>query len=437
MNGSSSDRRVSEWLLDGPSSAPDWLLGVVVDHARHHPRRRTLLARWSEAMNGTAIGRPVPVLVRVAILLATLALLVSLATAAFVASRPTSEAPALLPATSLPDAAPTAPVPPTSAAASPATVYTCPAGTDPDRPGPADEDRPPRGSLNPVAIDAQSGRLIATSSDEAGQSGLWTLDLCTNRWSRSPTTWFAGTPYLRNTPQIGRIENMVHDAVRDLTVLLGSRVFHYDAESEQLIIRGAPPAHMVAVYRSATGQIIAYENSVNLGDDGGLWAYEPVADAWRPIEQRGERPPFVDTGADLLAYDSAVDRLILYVRSPAAEVYEFDFGTSTWSRGPEPPKLSLVWGDLGRFEIAYDEAHDRTVVIGMERLIAYDAAAHAWETVYEDPDEGNGGFASAGVSLAFDPVSERIIVVDGFEGGVRAFDLGTREWHVLVEAPEP
>jgi hypothetical protein len=77
------------------------------------------------------------------------------------------------------------------------------------------------------------------------------------------------------------------------------------------------------------------------------------------------------------------------------------------------------------------------VVGGSVRLAAYDATADRWATVeFPDPAEWHG------VSLVYDPVNERLVVLPdswdswttGSSAGVMALDLATREWTVLLEA---
>ena len=62
------------------------------------------------------------------------------------------------------------------------TAATCPPDTDPDTPGPADQDRPEAGWAGNMAaaFDRHTGRIVYV--DTLGET--WTFDVCTNTWHR-------------------------------------------------------------------------------------------------------------------------------------------------------------------------------------------------------------------------------------------------------------
>lgn len=72
------DPRFVDWLSDGPSAPSDWVLPAVEHHARRHPHRRALLARWSDAMKAMALRHPVTPAARALALVAALAVAVAL-----------------------------------------------------------------------------------------------------------------------------------------------------------------------------------------------------------------------------------------------------------------------------------------------------------------------------------------------------------------------
>jgi hypothetical protein len=99
--------------------------------------------------------------------------------------------------------------------------------------------------------------------------------------------------------------------------------------------------------------------------------------------------------------------------------------------------------------IAYDEAVERTVMLGQGHAAAYDAIADRWETLYEG-SASEDPLAACGIrpecrqmpQLVYDPVNERLVVFGGFvptaagevwPDGMSAFDTRTREWTVLLE----
>ena len=107
--------------------------------------------------------------------------------------------------------------------------------------------------------------------------------------------------------------------------------------------------------------------------------------------------------------------------------------------------------DVGaRPAIAYDEAAERTVMLGQGHSAAYDATADRWETLYEGstsedrwPRVAPARNAASCTFMVYDPVNERLVVYGGFvptaaeaevyPDDVLAFDTRTREWTVLLE----
>lgn len=326
-------------------------------------------------------------------------------------------------------------------------IVVCPVGTDPDRGGPVGQGRPHFEFGAPMAVDRQSGRLVAISYDF---TELWTFDVCTNTWRQSDVP--LPTPHL-NMPD--RVRAIAYDESANLTVILSDPVMAYDVDSDTLFTLGPRPVpeDLHAVYRTATGQLLVRDDSASR-----LWSYDVAADLWQEVGQRGELPPGSGTaGASLLAYDRSVDRLVLYIRAGQRTAgYEFDLHTSTWLRHPEdPPELSLVFGDLGRHEVAFDEAHARTVLFSSGQVIVYDATARDWQLAFDSqtdmdwsPTPGDPSHRVA-VSLVYDPVNERVISVGGTRwtastltnwivaDDVIAFDLDTRSWIELLAPSSP
>jgi hypothetical protein len=320
----------------------------------------------------------------------------------------------------------------------PPVLASCPAGEDPDRPGPTGQERPVGEAGYPVTFDRASGRVVAVAGTLAE---VWTFDVCTNSWHRTATRL---PPRHVNLPD--RVFEIAYDEGADLTVLFGDPVMAYDVESDTLTTLGPRPVSedVHAVYRSATGQLLVRDDNT-----ARLWTYDVVTDAWEEIAQRGDIPPGPGTGAVLLAYDRSVDRLVLYTKTGGQrEGYELDLRSSTWLRNSEvPPDLVLVWGDLGRHEVAFDEAHARTVLFSRGVVIVYDAAAREWQVVFDShmetdppPTPGDPTHRQA-TSLVYDPLNERVISVGG--GGrtadrwfvtddVIAFDVRTRTWIELL-----
>jgi hypothetical protein len=101
--------------------------------------------------------------------------------------------------------------------------------------------------------------------------------------------------------------------------------------------------------------------------------------------------------------------------------------------------------------VAYDEAAERTVIVGQGRTVAYDATAVRWETLFEATlDPGPGACDTrpecrTGSRVVYDPLNERLVTYGGeaytmclweSPDDVWAFDLATRSW-TLVVPPTP
>jgi hypothetical protein len=172
------------------------------------------------------------------------------------------------------------------------------------------------------------------------------------------------------------------------------------------------------------------------------------SDTWTPIRQADR--PAIGPHYEFFAYDASVDRLVAYV---GPRTWLFDLRTGTWSgTGSLSPEFSAgLWGHVPA--IAYDEAAERTVILGQGHSAAYDATADRWETLYggsaSEYQLAGGGTRPESRQLHFmvyDPVNERLVVHGGFvqttaepevyRDDVLAFDTRTREWTVLLEPSE-
>jgi hypothetical protein len=314
-------------------------------------------------------------------------------------------------------------------------VFACPPGSTPDRPGPVDQARPiglaPTGAA--LAFDRRAGRLVALTT-AGGRVETWTFDVCTNTWTQMHPN--------REPPGGGPL---VYDIDFDVSILVSSesawssppgenhvsvpqavssRVWAYNLQADTWTEKGdAPTDSALRTYDPFSGLVVATSNEE-------LWSYDVDTDTWTPIHEANQSGSF---GA--LAYDPSVDRMVAYTGFNAGhETWLLDIRTGRWSKSNAVTPHVLDWLTLPA--IAYDEAAERTVVGGNVRLAAYDATADRWETVeFPGPDPWHG------VSLVYDPVNERLVVLPdsweswsvGSSAGVVALDLVTREWTVLLE----
>ena len=386
-------------------------------------RSRARWAAWRGAL------RPVPAL---AWLVLVALMIAALAAALFVGSQQERRSPAVVP----PIVAPSAPPP-----ADPA--FTCPPGSTPDQPGPADQLRPPTFEIS-MAFDRAAGKVVAL-----GANGTWTFDVCTNTWTRMQP---------KSMPGFDGFKMLVYDAGARHTIYVAEDgTWAYNVASDTWTRRGEVPEWGALQVRLVDdpvgGRVVALElGAPGPNWSGRMWSYDAGPGTWQPVA-RHEQLSAETGGQLLLAYDQSVDRLVGY--SLDGDVRLFDLRTGTWSapRAASPP---FTYGTpmMNPFsfggEIAYDEAARKTVLFSNGAAIAYDAVADRWETLC-------GGSAACAIPpecrtsphMVYDPVNERLVVYGGtfcsgdywypvFEGygppdEVLALDLRTREWTVLVE----
>jgi hypothetical protein len=354
--------------------------------------------------------------------------------------------------TSMPE--PSGGTPPPRVAVSVGPVRTCPPGSTPDVPGPSQQARPPT-SVVSMAFDRASARIVLLGRrGESGPAETWTFDVCTNVWTRM---------HPEKEPDYQAFGMLAYDAAADRTITFQesvsgatSRVWAYDFASDTWTeSAGVPkvdgpvsPAYgpVRLTYDPVGGGVVA----LRLSSPRLMLLYDAKADAWQPIAQ--DRYPFDDEYPFhiLLAYDASVDRLVGY---QLGEVRLFDIRTGTWS-APGSPSPPFWYGGYFSYggEIAYDEAAQRTILFGSGIVIAYDAAADRWGTLYGTPSEGALD-ACAGRrecrlnhSMVYDPVNERFIVYggrvlsaadpDARSDDVLAFDTRSRDWTILLAASD-
>ena len=292
----------------------------------------------------------------------------------------------------------------------PALGFVCPAGSNPDALGPVDQARP----LKPyaMAFDRRAGRLVAVTGAGNGVE-TWTFDVCTNTWTQM---------HPNREPPDSEWARLVYDVNSDATVLVFSAsVWAYDLEADTWTEKGlAPIDATICAYDPVSGLVVAFDRA------GEPWNYDVETNTWTPIHQANGR------GDGPFAYDTSVDRIVAF----GGERRLFDIRTGTWSTSAtETPKVIAGYG-MSPPEIAYDEAAERTVIIGNWRLAAYDASADRWEIVTDLA--GDSGMLP--LPMAYDSVNSRLVgwgrewIVG--QGGMVAVDLLTREWTVLLEASD-
>jgi hypothetical protein len=327
-------------------------------------------------------------------------------------------------------------------------------GKTSDQQGPVDQPRPDLDEPAGVAMDTQSGRVVAC---DAGSGATWTFDVRTNSWQRM-------RPARR--PALGRWARMVYDAGADLTVAFpvdGNTPWTYSVETDTWakspVASSSPETFWTLtdlVYHPVSRRVLLRDSAT-----ADLWSYALEANTWTQLAQGTDVPPADDEelAHSLLAYDSATDRLVLALLAgePGAATWTFDPGAATWNRQTaRPPSVNTSYFESGG-EMVFDAARGVTVLFTDGVLATYDATADMWNVVAPGPGwpslhpvDGmpTGPLARLGHSLVYDDVNERIVLFGGHArmltaGGdvvwrdlddVWAYDVSTNTWLELVPA---
>ncbi len=125
----------------------------------------------------------------------------------------------------------------------------CPAGTNPDEPGPVNQARPSPYFATAMAFDRRAGRLVVVT----GSYGLvetWAFDVCTNTWTRMDPN--------REPPSFGRL---VYDVDSDATIAVDGSTGHlwaYDLQANTWTEKAVVPAEVtLGAYDPVSGLVVA------------------------------------------------------------------------------------------------------------------------------------------------------------------------------------
>ena len=354
-----------------------------------------------------------------------------------------------------------------------ASPFACPAGSNPNAPGPVGQARPPFANSSPMTFDRRAGRLVLVAAPYGPvvEPETWTFDVCTNTWTR-----MRGIPLSSGAG----VEQLAYDAAADLTFSVDAQsgqVWAYDLARDMWTAGGVGPGGIAPMFTwserlwpqrlvsdPVSGDLLlAYQAGQAGGPD--LWNYDVATDKWTAVSAEGF------SAGVLVAYDASVDRLVSLDYRVA---YEGPFPLVTTltdlrhgglaTPGAVLPEISFVYLPSGN-EITYDEAAGMVVILSHGWMIAYDATADRWTVV----DTARAGEAVAlpcsrcrdSETIVYDPVNRRLVVYGGSyydpsrtkpvgsptasgdpasstgglvqDDGVEAFDLATRTWTVLLE----
>jgi hypothetical protein len=351
--------------------------------ATAYPHRRAALGPWHLP---TAL-RPAWILLLLAGLLAAL-----VGGTLLVGSQLQRRLPAVLP-----------PAVPTSVAS-----FTCPPGSNPDLPGPADQARPIIGDgLAAMVFDRHAGRIVLLAQLLESVE-TWTFDVCRNTWTRMHPDREPGSP-------LGEATHTIYDIDSDATIAIdGESTWVYRLAADTWTRAAAAP--VVRQWNTLTWTYDPVSGLVFAADAGELWSYDVETDTWAFVS-----PVPWPAGTGAITYDASVDRLVAYANR--RELWLFDLRSGTWSKsGADTPEVvcGMGWPNAG---IAYDEVTGRSVV-SCDVTFAYDAATDRWEPLADD----------ASPFALYDPVNKRFVGLES--DSLLAFDPATQERMVLLPLRE-
>lgn len=337
---------------------------------------------------------------------------------------------------------------------------TCPPGSDPDTPGPADQHRPIDGGM---AFDRHAGRIVTWAAD-----GTWTFDVCANTWQRMHAAQGTGS-----NPD--EVEWLVYDADSDRTVAstTSGQFWSYDLAADRWTKAGSFPAETRrgwgwgswstgAIYHDPSGLIVIYDGAT-------LWAYDVEAGSLTAIPQRPDpsRSPgdgipadtlapvdeashYDPSGGDVIGYDPRADRIVALVRParpggpgtprPQDETWTLDPGSGTWRFAPDyrHPGVGVVAAGGG--PATYDEVSGLML---FPAGLVFDAGQQRWRRLeLHETSRLQEGFTRCAAGAVYDPLNKRLVCLGGvrYDGegpedlsGVSASSPATGQWRWLVE----
>lgn len=309
----------------------------------------------------------------------------------------------------------------------------CPEGSRdvPPRPATIHHRRDPA----PMAFDRASGQVVMLETRRAGDVVTWLFDSCERTWSRA-------RPHVEPDLASPWRMHLVYDEDSDVTLAVSQAgsIWAYEATANRWTEAPRVPRGGLPVYDPVSGLVLIY-------DSVKLWAFDVETGHVVEVPQGRVTPPSVDV-SELVAFDVAADRFVLYVTRPPA-TWLFDPREGTWARQEtETPELNFIWGDLvSGGEIAYDAATEQVLILTDGVLVAHDSADGTWHRTGLNPgDRRVGRLSGFAHQLVYDPLDARILVHGGNSRTGRpaepwvelhdmiSLDPTSAQWHVLAQA---
>ena len=307
---------------------------------------------------------------------------------------------------------------------------TCPEGTDPNTPGPVDQDRPmPVGVGNrQAAFDLHLGQIMFVD----GANETWTFDVCTNSWMNM------------NPEPATEASGVVYDVDSDVTVgFENDRIWVYDAEantwSEQEVPTSDPTLDWPwgdVIYDPLSGLMLSQTGyDPQSGSEAvTLMAYDVDTNNWTEVGT-------VEEPNSIVGYSVELDKLVRYaILSNYGDLLD----PRTGSIEPLPPTPDFD-GAYGVIDYAADTNTAYVRDIGSKGICGFDPDTLGWQPCF-DPADGPVPRPLVGWgAMVGDPINNRLILINSQTGSADSFgrddvwaiDLDTGEWTEILAPSTP
>ena len=328
----------------------------------------------------------------------------------------------------------------------PPPAATCPIGSDPDLPGPTDQERPDAGWKGNLAavFDQHTGRIVYVDT----LSETWTFDICANTWHRMNPTGAL----------IGEISaGLVYDVDSDVTVALSfEHISVYDANTntwtqpsnDTIGIGDGLIVPMGAVYDPISGLIlttrqVGWGEQIENAGYWEVWAYDVDTNEWMTIGTIPHEPSTQQREGndsqwlELLGYSQMIDRLIFTSDNETTVLVDPRTGATT----PISTYTPVI--DLGWPGGVYGPAGDTVYVRLGTSICGFRANTSTWNCLTAPIPRETINYA-AFAAIVGDPVNHRLVLVNGVHGDwwadgtddVWAIDFDTGGWIQLLGASD-
>ena len=266
---------------------------------------------------------------------------------------------------------------------------------------------------DPVSLsyDAESAQLVLFGGDASSQQQA---PDDSDTWLWTGSDWSNATP-LPTSPANGFADSMAYDnATSQMVSVVDGQTFEWTGEAwDDLNPSNSPPGYGLLAYDAATGELIWFEQNSYPGDNTSTWSWDGTN--WQQLSPSSSPSP-VD-GVASLAYDTSSGQLVLvgaFGSGSATSEQTWTWDGNTWSKrtpASTPPALSDA-------SMAYDPVTEDLILFGGFTLTptpaVVEAATWAWNgatwtqlsPVTSPPPTADGAFA-------YDPAAGELLLFGG------------------------